>query len=58
MVKASVGSPASPRNAETRSKGKPFQSHINTYMMSVIWYAMYLPLVIVEMGIGHGKSAA
>ena len=59
MVMASVGSSAFPPAMQKRDLGgsqRNFRFIID--MVSYLWYAMYLPLVRVEMGNRHGKRAA
>ena len=53
VVTASDGSPAFPPGMQKRDLRRN-QSDLtfNTYIMSFICYAMYLPLVIVAMGMG------
>jgi hypothetical protein len=59
MVTASVGSPAFPPAMQKRDLRKNhFDLRFIIDMVSYLWYAMYVPLVRVEMGNRHGKRVA
>jgi hypothetical protein len=59
VVTASVGSPVFPPGMQKRDlRGNHLDFRVNTYMVSVLWYAMYVSLVRVEMGNRNGKRAA